>query len=165
MAKPTKHAPKICLAATVVMAIGATAGLITKQPLWAVAGLLPATVYEVYRTEGASTTWASWVLLAVLVLEAALLALGVDVDLADLLGRSSETVAGYEVPLGPVTVVGPVVMAVLSTILIVRTRGRFTRWLAVVILLGAGALIFIIDPSVFGQWFDYALTLGLRQLR
>lgn len=165
MAKPTKHAPAICTAATVAMGLGAVGALVSKQPLWAVAGLLPATVYEVYRTEGESTRWASWALLVTLLLEGALLALGVDWDLAELLGRSSETVAGYEVPLGPVTVVGPVVMAVVSVILMARTRGRYTRWLAGVILLGAGALIYILDPTLFGQWFEYALGLLLRQLR
>ena len=165
MAKPTKHAPAICAATTVAMGLGVAGALLSKQSLWAVAGLLPATAYEVYRTEGDSTRWASWTLLVTLLLEGALLALGVDWDLAELLGRSSETVAGYEVPLGPVTVVGPLVMAVVSVILMARTRGRYTRWLAGVILLGAGALIYILDPSLFGQWFRHALDLVLRQLR
>jgi hypothetical protein len=147
------------------MVLGLLAGLVTDQPLWAVIGLLPVTIYEVYRTEGESTTWASWVMLAVLVIEAALLIFGVDIDLAELLGRESETVAGYDVPLGPVTVVGPVVMAVLSLILIVRTRGRYTRILAVAILVGAGGLIFLLDPTVLGTWLDAVLEVGLPQLR
>ncbi len=165
MARPTKHAPKICFATIAFMVLGLLAGLVTDQPLWAVIGLLPVTIYEVYRTEGESTTWASWVMLAVLVIEAALLIFGVDIDLAELLGRESETVAGYDVPLGPVTVVGPVVMAVLSLILIVRTRGRYTRILAVAILVGAGGLIFLLDPTVLGTWLDAVLEVGLPQLR
>jgi len=164
MAKPTKHAPKICWATTIVMAIGALAALLTEQPMWGVVGLLPATIYQVYRTEGESTTWASWAMLGVLVLLGALLLLGVDVDLSTLLGRTSETVAGYEVPLGPITMVGPVVMAVLSMILIARTRGRYTKWLAVVILVGSGALIYVLDPAALGHWFSEALRLGLRRL-
>lgn len=165
MARPTKNAPKICFAVIAVMVLGLAAGLLTDQPLWAVIGLLPVTIYEVYRTEGESTTWASWVMLATLVLQAALLILGVDVDLAELLGRESETVAGYDVPLGPVTMVGPVLMAVLSLILIVRTRGRFTRILAGAILVGAGGLIFLLDPTVLGTWLDTVLEVGLPQLR
>ena len=78
MAKPTKHAPQICLATGAVMAVGAVVGLVTREPLWAVAGLMPITIYEVYRTEGESTRWASWVLLASLALEAALLLLRID---------------------------------------------------------------------------------------
>jgi hypothetical protein len=165
MAKPTKHAPTICLATGVVMVVGGIAGLVTREPLWAVAGLAPITAYEVYRTEGESTRWASFVLLAALVLEAALLVLKVDLDLAQLLGRESETVAGYTVPLGPVTLVGPVVMAVTAIILLVRTRGRFTRWLAAGIIVGAGALIYILDPGVLGQWLGVVLDAGLPELR
>ncbi|MFO7697386.1 MAG: hypothetical protein R6X16_09545 [Anaerolineae bacterium] len=165
MAKPTKNAPAICFATGVVMAAGAVAGLVTKEPLWAVAGLAPITAYEVYRTEGESTRWASWVLMAALILEAALLILKVDLDLAQLLGRESETVAGYTVPLGPVTVVGPVVMAVTAIILLVRTRGRYTRWLAAGIIVGAGALIYILDPSILGQWLGVVLDAGLPELQ
>ena len=164
MARPTKHATKISLAVTVIMAVGALAGLATGKPIWMVAGLLPATAYEVYRAEGESTSWASWALLAVLILEGAFLLLGLDLNLATILGADSKTVAGYDVPLGQITVVGPLVMAALSTILIVRTRGRYTRWLAVVILLGAGAMIYVQDPTLFGQWFNQALETGLDQI-
>ncbi len=165
MAKPTRNAPAISLATGAVMAAGAVAGIVTGEPLWAVAGLTPITTYEVYRTEGESTRWASWVLLLALVLEGLLLLLNVDVNLATLLGRESETVAGYTVPLGPVTVVGPVVMAVTAIILLVRTRGRFTRWLAAGIILGAGALIYIVDPTILGQWLGVVLDAGLPELQ
>ena len=165
MAKPTRNAPAICLVTGVVMVVGALAGLATREPLWAVAGLTPITVYEVYRTEGESTRWASWVLLGALILEAILLLLKVDLNLATLLGRESETVAGYTVPLGPVTLVGPVVMAVTAIILIIRTRGRFTRWLAAGIVVGAGALIYILDPAILGQWLGVVLDAGLPELR
>jgi hypothetical protein len=164
MARPTKHASKICLATTVVMAVGALAGLATGKPMWMVAGLLPATIYEVYRAEGESTSWASWALLAVLILEGVFLWLGIDLNLADILGADSKTVAGYNVPLGQITVVGPLVMAVLSTILIVRTRGRYTRWLAAVILVGAVAMIYVLDPTIFGQVIDQAIDKGLDQI-
>ncbi len=157
MARPTKHAPAITIATGIVAALGAGAGLITHEPLWALGGLLPATVYEVYRTEGESTRWASWVLLGVLLLEGALLWFGIDADLGQFLGRDSQVVAGYEVPLGQVTVVGPVVMAIVCLILIARTRGRFTRWLAGIILVGAAAALYIIDPAIMGQWLGGAL--------
>ncbi|NLD45213.1 MAG: hypothetical protein GX657_17175 [Chloroflexi bacterium] len=157
MARPTKHAPTITIITGIAAALGAGAGLLTRQPLWALGGLLPATVYEVYRTEGESTRWASWVLLGVLLLEGALLWFGVDADLATFLGRDSQTVAGYDVPLGPVTVVGPVVMAVVCLILISQTRGRYTRALAGIILVGAAAALYIIDPGILGQWLGAAL--------
>jgi hypothetical protein len=165
MAKPTKHAPAICLAAGAVMATGAIVGLVTREPLWAVAGLVPITAYEVYRTEGESTRWASWVLLIALALEAVLLVLHVDIDLTELLGRDSQVVAGYTVPLGNVTVVGPLVMAVTAIILLARTRGRFTRWLAAGIVVGAAALIYILDPAIMGQWLGAILDMGIPELQ
>ncbi|MDI9590588.1 MAG: hypothetical protein QM302_06105 [Acidobacteriota bacterium] len=157
MARPTKHAPTIVVATGVVAALGAVAGLVTHDPLWALGGLLPAVAYEVYRTEGETTRWASWVLLGVLLLEGALLVLGVDADLATFLGRDSQTVAGYDVPLGRITVVGPVVMAVACLILLARTRGRFTRALAGIILVGSAAALYIIDPVIMGEWLGGAL--------
>ena len=157
MARPTKHAPTIVIATGVVAGVGALAGLVTHEPLWVLGGLLPAVAYEVYRTEGESTRWASWLLLGVLLLEGALLVLGVDADLATFLGRDTQYVGGYDVPLGPITVVGPVVMAVTCLILIARTRGRFTRALAGIILVGSAAALYIIDPVVMGQWLGGAL--------
>ncbi len=154
MARPTKHAPTITIITGIAAALGPAPPL-TRQPSgrW---GLLPATVYEVYRTEGrapagppgcywgcCSSRGRSW--------------FGVDADLATFLGRDSQTVAGYDVPLGPVTVVGPVVMAVVCLILISQTRGRYTKALAGIILVGAAAALYIIDPGILGQWLGAAL--------
>ncbi len=52
MAKPTKHATLICIIMTIVAIIGITLGIILLKPIIVVACLLPAVVYEVYRTEG-----------------------------------------------------------------------------------------------------------------
>ena len=52
MARPTKYATQICLALTVVTAIGLGLSLLTKNPLCAVVLLIATTIYEVYRTEG-----------------------------------------------------------------------------------------------------------------
>jgi hypothetical protein len=165
MARPTKHAPKICFAVIAFMMVGLLIALLTDQPLWAVAGLLPVTIYQVYRTEGASTTWASWMMLATLVILGVLLAWGIDVDLAEVLGRSSETVAGVVVPLGPLTVVGPLLIGALAVILIARTRGRYTRILAVAILVGAGGLVFLLEPALLGTLLNTVLEVGLPQLQ
>lgn len=165
MAKPTKHAGTICATLGIVALVGIVLGILRSSPLLTILLLIPTTVYEVYRTEGESTRWASWALLLVLIAEVVLVAAGIQFDLAAFLGEEERYVAGYEVPIGDVKVVGPAIMAVLSLILIARTRGRYTKWLAGIILVTAFAIVYAIDPTVFARWIRVALDQGLNLLR
>jgi len=165
MAKPTKHAGTICAILGIIALAGIVLGLLRSSPLITILLLIPTAVYEVYRTEGESTRWASWVLLLVLIAEVFLVALGIRFDLAGFLGEEERYVAGYEVPIGDITVVGPAVMAVLSLILIARTRGRYTKWLAAIILVTSFAIVYAIDPTVFARWIRLALDQGLNLIR
>ncbi|MBU2602874.1 MAG: hypothetical protein KKA32_12040 [Actinobacteria bacterium] len=151
MAKPTKHAAKICLVLSIIVVLGALIGLLAKSPLVLLLALTGSVLYQVYRTEGETTRWASRTLLAALVLEFVLVIFGVSFDLAAFLGASERTVAGYQVPIGDIKLVGPAVMAVCAMILLVRTRGRYTRWLSVNILVGTLALAYVLDPVVFQE--------------
>ena len=90
MAKPTKHATLICTIMTAVAIIGIVLGIVFLKPIIIVACLLPAVVYEVYRTEGESTRWASWVLLLVIILEIVLIAFNINFDLGQFFGESSK---------------------------------------------------------------------------
>lgn len=164
MAKPTKYASLICAIMSVVAAIGIIIGLVTRSPLVILFAMAPSVAYEVYRTEGESTRWASWVMAAVLVLEIILVIFRVSFDVAGLLGTSSEQVAGYTVPLGDIRIVGPALMAVLALILIVRTRGVYTRWLAVNIIVSVLALTFVLDPNVFQQLLRQGVEEGIDQM-
>ena len=149
MARPTKYAKQICLGLTLLAALGIVIGLITTNALVIVLALAPAVAYEAYRTEGESTRWASWALAAVLVAEFLLLVFKVDFDVAEFLGSAEREVAGYQVPLGDIKVVGPALMIVLSLILITRTRGIYTRWLAAIILVTCFAIVYVLAPDVF----------------
>lgn len=151
MARPTTYATPICLGTTVVAAVGVAGGLLTREPLITVAALVPAAVYEAYRTEGDSTRWASWALLATVVAEIVLLAFGIGFDLAAFLGETERTVAGVTVPLGDIRVVGTALMVVLSGLLLARTRGVYTRWLAAVIGVTAVVAVWIIAPDAVGD--------------
>lgn len=149
MARPTKHAVKICLALSIVVIVGALIGLAVRSPVVLLAALTGSVLYQVYRTEGETTRWASWALLGALVLEFVVVIFGVSFDLASFVGASEHTVAGYRVPLGDIRMVGPAAMAACALILLARTRGRYTRWLAVNILVGTLALAYVLDPVVF----------------
>jgi hypothetical protein len=100
----------------------------------------------------------------VLVLELILLIFNISFDLGGFLGSTSQEVAGYSVPLGDLRVVGPAVMAVCAIILIVRTRGRFTRWLAINILVSVLALTFVLDPNIFQELMRQGVQEGLDQM-
>src|SRR4030042_6478242 len=126
MAKPTKYATLISTIVTILALIGIIIGIVTLKPLVIILLLIPAVGYEVYRTEGESTRWASWVLLLVLVLEIILIAANINFDLGKFFGESTKEIAGYTVPLGDIKIFGPVIMGILSIILFIRTRGKYT---------------------------------------
>lgn len=165
MAKAYKHAGLICTILTLLAAAGIITGMITKQAIYAVALLVPTILYEVYRTEGESTKWASRVLLIVFIVEIFLIAANISFDLSSYLGVSEEWVAGYRVPLGDVKIVGPAVMAILSIILFVRTRGRYTKWLAVVIFFASFAIVYVLNPAIFHRLIRIGIEEGLNQIR
>lgn len=160
MAKAYKHAGLICAILTALAALGAVAGIITKHALYTVILLVPTIVYEVYRTEGESTKWASRILLVVFIVEIILVAANISFDLSSYLGVTEKWIAGYRVPLGDVKIVGPALMVVLSIILFVRTRGRYTKWLAVVIFFSSFTIVYVLNPSIF----DGFVRIGIEEV-
>ena len=164
MAKPTKYAPYLCVAFSILAIIGILIGLIFKLPLVIIILLLPAAIYEVYRTEGASTKISSIILLITLVAEFVLIVFKINFNLATYLNRDSQYIAGYLVPLGDVKVLGPTLMAVLSVILFVRTYGVYTKWLAVVIFITSFALVYSIDPVAFNDLLKRGVDIILNRV-
>ena len=87
-----------------------------------------------------------------------LILFNVNFNLAEFLGDSEKYIGGYLVPLGDIKIVGPTLMAVLSVILFVRTRGIYTRWLAATIFVTSFAIVFAIDPDIFGDLTEIRST-------
>jgi hypothetical protein len=165
MARPTKHAALICGILSAVAVVGIIIGLLAKSPLVVLIAMAPSVAYEVYRTEGETTRWASWALAGVLVLEFVLIVFNISFDIGAFLGQSSREVAGYSVPLGDLRIVGPAVIAVCALILIARTRGVYTKWLAVNIIVSALALTYVIDPTVFAELLRQGAEEGLNAIQ
>jgi ABC-type transport system involved in cytochrome bd biosynthesis fused ATPase/permease subunit len=67
------------------------------------------------------------------------------------------------VPLGDLRIVGPAIVAVLAVILFTRTRGVYTKWLAVIIFVTCFAIIYLIDPVVFQELIRYGVQAGLSR--
>ena len=164
MAKPTKHATLICITLTLLALLGIFIGIATSLPLVIIIFLLPAVIYEIYRTEGKSTKWASWGLLIVFIAEVILIVANISFDLAEFSGATEKYVGGYNVPLGDIKVVGPAIMAILAIILFVRTRGRYTKWLAAIIFITSFAILYALDPTVFGRLLRFGIEEGLNQI-
>lgn len=164
MAKPYQHATLICIILSILAFLGVVIGLLQSNPLIIIIFLLPTVIYEVYRTEGKSTKWASWGLLATFIAEVFLIVANVSFDLAEFLGTSEEIVGGYIVPLGDIKIVGPAIMAVLSLILFTRTRGRYTKWLAVIIFVASFVIVYTLDPTIFRRLLRLGIKEGLKQI-
>ncbi len=164
MAKPYKNATPICIILTIVAVLGIIFGLIYSQPLIPIILLLPAAVYEVYRTEGKSTKAASWGMLGLLIAELVFVLFNISFDLAEFVGQTSTSIQGYNIPLGDIKVISPTAMAVLSVVLIANTRGRYTKWLAGIIFVTAFAIIYTLDPTIFQELIRMAAREAMQEL-
>jgi hypothetical protein len=165
MPKSYKYATPICLVLSILTLIGIIIGIVKSSPLIIIIFLLPTVIYEVYRTEGKSTKRASWLLLIVFVAEIILIAAKINFNLARFLSMTEERIGGYVVPLGDIKVVAPTIMAVLAIILFVRTRGRYTKWLAAIIFITSFAIVYALDPAIFSELLRQGIEEGLNQIR
>lgn len=142
----------VCLVMTLVAFIGAFIAMATRSPLLMFVFMLPAVIYEVIRTEpGASTKFSSILLLGIIILEIILIVFGINYDLAKFFEEDEKYIAGYTLPLGDIKVFGPLLTAILSTVLVFRTYGPYTRWLSVIIAIGSLVAVFLISPHFFQQ--------------
>ncbi len=165
MAKEFKHAALICTLITAGALIGMVVGVSFKLPLIVLTLMLPAVIYEIYRTEGVSTKFASLGMLVILIAEAVLIIANININLAHIMGNKAD-ITRYRIPLGDVKTLGPIIIAALSGILIRRTAGKYTIWLGVVILVSSIALLYAINPDILSQLFSGGVVEeGIRRIR
>ena len=164
MAKPFKNAWKICTALSIIALIGIIIGIKFQMPIITILGLLPTIIYEVYRTEGESTKWASRGLLGVYIAEIIFIFKNISFDVASFLGRSEEYVQGYKIPLGDIKIVAPAIMAILAIILFTKTRGRYTKWLSIIIIITSFAIVYSLDPTIFETFLRIGIDEAIDQL-
>ena len=141
----------ICTLLTIWTIIGIFLGINHHSVIILAAFLLPVVGYEIYRTEGVSTTFSSWALLIVLILEIIFLAFGISYDLGSYLDMSNAYVGGQDIPIGDIKILGPTLMAILSLILLFRTAGPYTKWLSVIIIITALIMVNMLNPLVFKE--------------
>lgn len=165
MAKPYQHATKICTILTFLAILGILWGIVAQNPLITMLFLFPTIIYEVYRTEGESTKLASWGLLIAFIAEAVFIITHFNFNLAEFLQTEQEIIANYTVPLGDIKVVFPIIISILAIILFKRTRGRYTKWLAIIIFISSFAIVYSLDPTIFTKLLRLGAQEGLNQIR
>lgn len=141
-----------CLILTVLAVIAVLLGLVFKSALLICILILPLVIYEIYRTSGWYTTASSWILLIALVAEIIFIIFGINYDVGQYLNMENAYVAGQYIPLGDIKVLCPVLLAVFSIILLIRTYGPYTKWLSVVIFISAFCIIYILNPHFFSDF-------------
>lgn len=141
----------VCTILTILMIVGIIWGFAAKSPLVITVFLLPVVVYEIYRTRGVSTTMSSWILGIVLVLEIIFIVFGVSWDLGSYLNLEYSYIGGQYVPLGDIKILAPILLAIFSTVLFLRTAGPYTKWLSVIIFASAFVTIYIMSPGMFRE--------------
>lgn len=159
MPRSTEHALLICLVCTIITLAGFILGYFFHKPVIMVFFLLPAVIYEVYRTEGISTIWASWGMFAVLIAEVVLIYGNYNINLS---GYASRYIKGL--PFIDIKLAGPVLMAYFSYVLLRRTAGLYTKWLALVIFIGSAGLFLLLDPSLLAKLAGGKLDEQLKKL-
>jgi len=164
MARPTKNATPICIGLSLLALVGIVVGLATSTPLVMVLVLIPVVAYEIYRVEGESTKWASWGMGAVLLGLVVLTIFDISWNLAEWLGQDSADVGGYLVPLGDIKSVGAAMLGALAIVLFFRTRGIYTRWLAVIIFVTVAALVYVLSPDVFRDLLRQGTQDAINQM-
>jgi len=55
-------------------------------------------------------------------------------------------------------------MGILSIILFIRTRGKYTKWLAAVIFVTCFAIVYALNPDILKQLFKIGVEEGLKNL-
>ncbi len=159
MAQSTKHAFLICLALTIIAAAGGAAAVYWKKPLAVIICALPAAAYEVYRTEGLMTKLAALGIFAVFIAEILFIAFGFKLDVGKYIARYISFLPTVDAKL-----LGPVVIAILAIMLVRRTAGIYTIWLAVVLFVSAAALLYSLDPALFKSMVQPAVKEGIRRV-
>lgn len=154
-----------CLIITFIALFGVAVSGISHNPVWVLIFLLPAVIYETIRTmDGATTKTSSIILLIVIILEIGMIIFNVNYNLADFFGEQEKYIAGYYLPLGDIKVFGPILVTVLSLILLIRTYGPYTKWLSIVIAIGALVAIYIINPYFFQNMLKIIVDAVTNQL-
>lgn len=143
-----KIATKICIILSIISIICLILGIVLKNPYIIIIGILPAAIYETWRTTGFYSKSASVGIFALSVLSVLTL---LDYLKFSLIGGAENQkniyLQGYYLPLGDAKFVLPAAIFLLAIILFLRTYGKYTKWLSVIILGNSIGLIYLVNKD------------------
>ncbi len=151
MAKETRYAGIVCLVLTIISLAGILSGIKFEMPIIIALVLLPPSVYEVYRTEGIFTKIASLLILGIVFTETILIAGKISINIIEFAKKAGAGTVKFSIPPVDLKTAGAAAGAVLAIFLLKRTGGRYTIWLAVIILAGMLSLVYALNPELLNQ--------------
>ncbi len=145
--KDTKTAVIICYVISAITILTIIIGLITRNPYWVIAGIIPAAFYEAWRTEGFYTKTASAAIAILVILEILALMGKIQFNISQLFDNSYAYIAGQVIPLGDIRYVFPIIAVILSIMLVRRTYGKYTKWLSILLIASSIILLFMVNKG------------------
>ncbi len=140
--------PKIiCGILTVITLVSILLGFYLKNPFIIIVGIFPAAIYEAIRTEGYYTKTGSIIVLILVILEILAIKGLIKLNLAQWTGTGTTYFSGYIIPLGEITFIFPAVAAIISFVLLLRTYGIYTKWLAFLLLASSVCLLYLVNKE------------------
>lgn len=158
MAKPTKHAPLICIILTILSILGIVLGVIFSNALFIIILLIPAVAYEVYRTEGESTRWSSSILLIILLFEVYLVFTHSKLNLSKFIDLTNPQAKIFLQTFGNLKILSIFSIMFLAFILFKNTFGVFTKWLSVIIIISCIVTVYTLDKQIFNTIINYVVN-------
>ena len=144
----SKSATMIAIVISVFTIATIVLGLVTNNPYWIIAGIVPAALYEAWRTEGYYTKTASIVIVVLVLLEILAIMGLIRFNLASYFNTSTMYFGGYVMPLGDIISIFPIIAVLLSILLVRRTYGPYTKWLAILLIASSVVLLYVVNRSV-----------------
>ena len=148
MPREQRHAVIICIILSIIAGLGIFLGIYLKWALIVAIAMIPAVIYEVYRTEGFFTKVVSFLCLLIVLAEIFVIVTHSTVDLSKISGNFLKSIPFLHENI-QAAFIGPILLVILCLFLFKRTAGIYTQWLSIIILVSSIALFYTSNPEFF----------------
>jgi len=149
--KDTATTRILCIVISIFTIITIVVGVWLKNSYWIIAGIIPAAIYEAWRTEGYYTKAASIGIVVLVILEILAIMGIIRFNISQFFNTDTFYFSGFLIPLGDIVSIFPIVCALLALILLRRTYGPYTKWLSILLIVSALALLYVVNKSIIPE--------------